>query len=309
MSITAFDGPVVTFPSPNTTSYLTQSNPEAGPSVFMHGLALADPRQPFSYLPGQNFGKQVSGWVSLKCQTIDQVPYTASAQAIVVATGMVTGAVMPLVSTSGTGITTGVSIVRADTGATVTGLLAIDSAMTTVKFGTAQTIQIWDPTKALARNIRVSAQGTASGATFVIAGYDLYGYPISETITGPVGTGSAYALTEGLKGFKYVASVTSNGTATATGIAIGFGDTFSFPLRADRFTELQVAVGNTAIIASTGFTASVTTTATATSGDIRGTYGLQTSSNGVLRLSVYQSPQVSNCSTAAGLLGVSQYSG
>lgn len=309
MTISAFDGPIVTFPSPNVTSLLTQNNPEAGPSMFNHGLALLDPRLPYTYKPGQNFGTQVSGWVSLKCQTIDQVPYTASAQAIVAATGMVTGAVMPLVSTSGTGITTGVSIKRADTGATVTGLLAIDSAMTTVTFGSAGTIQIWDPTKSLARNIRVSAQGTASGATFVIAGYDLYGYPLSETITGPVGTGSAYALTEGVKAFKYVASVTSNGTATATGIAIGFGDVIGLPLRADRFTELQLAVGNTAIIASTGFTAAVTSAATATSGDVRGTYGLQTSSNGVLRISVYQSPQVANCSSAMGLLGAAQYGG
>ncbi len=88
MSITAFDGPVVTFPTTNQTSTLTQNNPEAGPSTFMHGNMLADPRQPYAYLPGQNFGKQVSGWVNGYYQAINEVPSTASLISIVAATGV-----------------------------------------------------------------------------------------------------------------------------------------------------------------------------------------------------------------------------
>lgn len=309
MAISAFDGPVVTFPQGNQTG-LTQSNPEAGPSLFSGGMALADPRAPlFAYVPGQAVGKQVSGWVSNYLQTIDQVPATAVFNAIAAAQTATIGTAMTLASSNGTGITVSAQVIRADTGALVTGLLAIDSAMTTVAFGSAGTIQIWDPTKALSRNVRISANGTASGGTFTVAGYDIYGQPMVEAITGPVGTAATFAASAGAKAFKYIASVTPSGTVAATGVAVGFGDIIGLPVRADRFSELQVTFGNTSVTVSTGFTAAVTTTpATSTTGDTRGTYGLQTSSNGVLRLSVYQSPQVSNLSATTGLIGVTQYS-
>lgn len=307
MAITAFDGPVVTFPQGNTSS-TTQSNPEAGPSIFHHGMALADPRAPlFAYVPGQSVGKQVSGWVSLNCQVIDQVPYTATVNNIAAAQTATAGTALTLVTASATGITAGAQVVRADTGALVTGLLAIDSAMTTIGFGSSNTIQIWDPTKAISRNIRIVCNGADQTGTFVVRGYDLYGQPMSETIAGVAATPATTVAVAGIKAFKYISSVTPAGTVNSTGVTVGTGDVIGLPLRADRFPELSVYLGNTAIAASTGFTAAVTSTATATSGDVRGTYGLQTSSNGVLRLSVYQSPQAANCSSVTGLLGVTQY--
>ena len=308
MTITAFDGPVVVFPQPNTSS-LVQTNPEAGPSIFNHGIALGDPRAIYAYDPGQNFGAQVSGWVSLSCQTLDQVPYTTTANNLAGAQTATAGTAMTLRSASATGITAGVSIVNALTGANVTGLLAIDSAMTTVTFGSAGTIQIWDPTKAISRNVTISSNANDTSGTYTVRGYDIYGYPLAETITGSNGTSGTASLASGLKAFKYIASVTPAGTVNSTGAAVGVGDVIGLPLRADRWTELSAYVGNTAIIATTGFTAAVTSTATATSGDVRGTYGLQTSSNGVLRLVVRQSPQVSNLvGPTTGLLGVSQFS-
>ena len=308
MTISAFDGPLVVFPQLNTSS-LVENNPEAGPSVFNHGIALGDPRAPqFAYVPGQNFGKQVSGWVSLSCQTIDQVPYTTTANNIAAAQTATAGTAMTLVSASATGITAGVTITNSLTGAVVTGLLAIDSAMTTVTFGSAGTIQIWDPTKAISRNVTITSNASDTVGTYTVRGYDIYGYPLTETLTGANGTSGTTAIANGAKAFKYIASVTPAGTLNSTGATVGVGDVFGLPIRADRASELVSYVGNTAIIASTGFTAAVTTTATATSGDVRGTYGLQSSSNGVLRLVVRQSPKVGNLNQATtGLLGVAQF--
>lgn len=306
MSVSAFDGPLVTFPTSNSSS-LVQSNPEGGPSMFNHGMALLDPRSPFTYIPGQAPGKQVSGWISLNCQTIDQVPTTATANNIVTASGGTASTAMTLVSSNTTGVTVSSQVVNALTGQLVTGLLALDSAMTTIPFGSAQTIQIWDPTKAISRNIRISSNGNDTSVTFTIRGYDLYGYPLTEAITGANGTSGTASVAAGVKAFKYIASVTPSANSGSTGITVGTGDVIGLPLRADRFSELLISFGNTSIIASTGFTAAVTSTATSTSGDVRGTYALQTSSNGVLRLSVKQAPQAANCTSSTGLLGVAQY--
>ncbi len=306
MTITAFSGPVVTFPESTGTATPSGQNPEAGPSMFAHALGVLDLRGPFTYVPGQNFGKQTSGWIADACQTIDQVPYTATANNIAGAQTATASTALTLRSASATGITAGVTITNALTGATVTGLLAIDSAMTTVSFGSAGTIQIWDPTKALARNITITSNANDTSGVYTVRGYDLYGFPLSEAITGANGTSGTTAVSSGAKAFKYVASVTPTGTVNSTAVAVGVGDVVGLPLRADRFSELLLTLGNTSIIASTGFTAAVTTTATTTSGDIRGTYSLQTASNGVLRFTAKQFPLPSNVSSTAGLTGVTQ---
>lgn len=307
MTITAWTGAVGTFPSDVPQGVPSGQNPEGGPSFFAHGTMLLDLRQQYTYIPGQNFGKQTCGWISVGCQTIDQVPYTATINNIAAAQTATAGTALTLVSASATGITAGVSIVRADTGATVTGLLAIDSAMTTVTFGSAGTIQVWDPTKAVSRNLRISCNGADQTSTFVIRGYDLYNFPLSETVTGTAGTATTAVVVSGVKAFKYVASVTPAGTLNSTGLTVGTGDVIGLPIRADRWSELFGTLGNTSITVGTGFTAAVTTTATATSGDVRGTYALQTAANGVNRLTIKQFPLPSNLNSTAGITGVSQF--
>ncbi len=306
MTISAFDGPIVTFPAVNVTG-LVQSNPEGGPSMLAHGFGIEDLRVPYTYIPGNNFSKGVYGWLTGGYQTIDQVPYTATTNNIAAAQTAVAATAMTLVTASATGITAGVTITRADTGATVTGLLAIDSAMTSVGYGSAKTVNIWDPTTAISRNIKITSNGADQTGTFTIKGYDLYGFPLTETITGTAATAATTVAVSGVKAFKYVASVTPNGTVNSTGLIVGTGDVIGLPLRADRFSELSIFYGNTAVTVLTGFTAANTTAATATTGDNRGTYALQTSSNGVLRLAVKQSPLPANVSTTAGLTGINQF--
>lgn len=307
MTITAFTGPLVTFPSGPLPSDPSGQNPDAGPSMFLHAIAVLDPRYQFTYIPGENSGNSCCGWIADAVQTIDQVPYTATINNLAGAQTATASTALTLRSASATGITAGVSIVNSLTGATVTGLLAIDSAMTTIGFGGAGTMQIWSPATALGRNITVTSNANDTSGVYTVRGYDIYGFPLSEAITGANGTSGTTAAANGVKAFKYIASVTPTGTVNSTGVAIGVGDVVGLPIRADRFSELLSTLGNTSITASTGFTAAVTTTATATSGDVRGTYSLQTASNGVLRFTVKQFPLASNLTNSTGLLGVPQF--
>lgn len=301
MSVAAHNGPLVSF---GTAPYGTDANPDRGPSMFDQGAAVLDPRSIFTYAPGisdthKYYGHMLSGVVA-----IDAVPSAISATNIAAAQVPVAGTALTLVSSSGSGITVSTSITDASTGLAVTGLLAIDTAMAAATFGSAAQTSIWDPTKAISRNIRITSVGDDSGATVTIVGYDLYGYPTDETITC-----ANAGVAAGLKAFKYISSITPAGTLSGSNMSVGTGDVIGLPLRADYVGQVRIVYNDAVITASTGFTAAVTTDpATATTGDVRGTYALQTASNGTRRLHVYIYPSVANISSTTGLYGVTQYS-
>lgn len=309
MTTTAFSGPLVTNSSNPLGSLGTGSahqNPGPGPCSWISGDAILDPRYPFTYYQGASeTNKKYYGWYGgTMPMVINQVPSTLAA-ANIAASQTPGSAALTLVSSSGSGITVSTSITRADTGATVTGLLAIDTAMAGVGFGQDATVNMWDPTKAIARNVRITSGGNDTGITFLVVGYDVYGYPMSEAITGASG-----GVASGAKAFKYIASITPSGAVASTASA-GTGDVIGLPLRADYFGQLLINYPDTVITASTGFTAAVTTTASTTTGDVRGTYALQTASNNSRRLIVYLSPTVAamagnNTNLVTGLFGVAQ---
>jgi hypothetical protein len=94
---------------------------------------------------------------------------------------------------------------------------------------------------------------------------------------------------------------------SGSNVTVGTGDVFGFPLRADFVHEVSIYWNSAAITASTGFVAAVTTSpATATTGDVRGTYAVQSSSDATKRLAILIRPSVANISSTAGLLGVTQ---
>lgn len=310
MTEVVYSGPLVTAPSNPLGSTGTGSanqNPQSAPNFWLHGDALIDPRTPFTYKPGSGSGpsgnsmasRPVYGWYGTTCQVINAVPSTISA--VNIAATQAAAATITLVSSSGAGITVGVSITNAVSGATVTGLLAIDTAMAGQSYGQDAKYNVWDPTKAISRNVRITSAGDDSGKTFTVVGYDLYGYPMSEVITG-----ANAGVASGLKAFKYIASVTPS-TTPAGNVSVGTGDVIGLPLRSDYFGDLRIVYNNAAITASTGYTAADTTSpATTTTGDVRGTYALQTASNNSRRLQVFLSPPAANCATVTGLLGVAQ---
>lgn len=302
MTVVAYTGPLVTVPSNPLGSIGTGSanqNPQSAPNFWLHGDALIDPRYPFTYYPGNDNAEKVYGWYASECQVINAVPSTLSATNI--AGTQAAATTMTLVSSTGSGITVSVSITRADTGATVTGLLAIDTAMAGQSYGQDATFNVWDPTKAISRNVRITSAGDDSGKTFTVTGYDLYGYPMSEAITG-----ANAGVASGAKAFKYISSITCSATP-AGNISAGTGDVIGLPLRSDYFGDVRIVYNSAVITASTGYTAAVTTSpATTTTGDVRGTYALQTASNNSRRLQVFISPPAANCSSITGLLGVAQ---
>lgn len=303
MATSAFSGPVVSFGA-SPAEQVAGSNPNRSPSLFDQGVALLDPRVPFGYQPGGADTSATYGWLgATRICVINQVPSAISATNIAASAVPVAGTAFTLVSASGGGITVGTSITNAATGATVTGLLAIDTAMAGVAMGQAASIKMWDPTKAIARNVRITSVGDDRSGTFLVSGYDVYGYPMSERITGSNAT-----VASGAKAFKYIASVVPAGTLSGSAITIGTGDVIGLPIRSDYFGECFVNYPDgTVITATTGYTAAVTTSpATTTTGDVRGTYALQTASDGSRRLVVYVSPSLANIVSATGLFGVTQ---
>ena len=83
-------------------------------------------------------------------------------------------------------------------------------------------------------------------------------------------------------------------------------DIYGFPVAVDYFSDTTIYWNNVQQLVAQ-FTAAVTTTATATTGDVRGTYALQTSSNGTLLFAASQSPLIPAVNSAIGLYGVPQY--
>ena len=302
MSITALTGPVVTF-ADDPLGKIANTNPDQGPSLFLQGYGLLDPRLPFTFSPGGAPSQKAYGWFGSFVQTLDQAPSAISAVNISVAAVPTAGVALGLVAASGAGITVPVSINRADTGALVTGLLAIDLAMGSVGFGQSGTMQTWDPTKAVSRAIRITSVGNDSTATFTVKGFDLYGYPMTETITG-----ANAGIATGKKAWKYITSIIPAVTLSGSAVSVGTSDVIGLPLRADFFCYTELCYNNTWITTNTGFTvADSTSPATALTGDVRGTYLLQSASDGTKRIQGNVSPSVANLGTTAGILGVTQF--
>jgi hypothetical protein len=181
-----------------------------------------------------------------------------------------------------------------------------------VPFGSAGTIQLWNPMALTARAVSITTSVATVGTAnvFTVVGYDIYGYPMSEAITVPA-TSASGTVVNGKKAFKFITSVTPSVTDATTSYSVGTSDIFGFPLRTDYFGANLIVypgTGATNVVTSvTGYTAAVTTTATTTTGDVRGTYTLQTAaSTGTNRLIVRQSPAVYNIGSVTGLFGVTQ---
>lgn len=406
MTITAHAGPLVVFPDS-----VNGANPELGPSLFTQGAGVLDPRPFYTYEPGQNFGAVTAGWgLTSDLVTLNAIPFTATANLIAANQHTTNGTPMTLASSTADGLGVGASILRADTGALVTGLLEIDppvaqvtatiaagsTTMTVsavaapgghaynllspgmvlsgtsiaantiilgfgsgggglgtyilnqpptaaiaggtitakgiglssivgatgttyydphrVPFGTAGTIQLWNPAALLSRVLVITADSaSAATTTFTVRGYDTSYYAQTEQIT--VTPGSALS-TNGVKAWKWIQSITPNATEGTHNFEVGTIDTVGFPIRSDNFQigipgpafDVNIMFNNATIASATGYTAAVLTTPTATTGDVRGTYALQTSSNGTLRLVVSQSPKLGNFQSIAGLYGNTNYS-
>lgn len=170
------------------------------------------------------------------------------------------------------------------------------------------TPSLWNPQALLARAVSITAAASASGTVvFTVRGYDIYGYPMIESITAATNT-----TTNGKKAFKYIKSVTPDST-DAINYSVDTTDIIGFPIRSDFFGDVLInysaSLSPAVITANTGYVASVQTTPSATTGDVRGTYALQTAaSTNANRAMVKQSPPPANVISDVGLYGAAQYS-
>ena len=155
-----------------------------------------------------------------------------------------------------------------------------------------------------------TASGTISTSrNLTVSGYDYYGQAMTEVIaTGT--TSSSVANVSGKKAFYQVSSIAINGSLPVA-ITVGTTDVLGLPLRVfDAGYIVRVGWNNTlANDAGTFVTADMTTPATSTTGDVRGTYVPSSATNGIKRLVVVIAlPGIATGpnATRTGALGVTQ---
>lgn len=118
------------------------------------------------------------------------------------------------------------------------------------------------------RNFTLTVATTnQSGITFTVTGTDEYGVTIKESLAGPNNN-----TVSGKKAFKTITQVAANAAIATNGVSVGFGDVLGLPVFLPS-TALILAELEDGAAASAGTkVAGVTSKATATTGDVRGTY-------------------------------------
>jgi hypothetical protein len=159
-------------------------------------------------------------------------------------------------------------------------------------------VACYDPTQGLARCVSITGAASNAGSTFTVKGYDIYNQPMTEAIT--VGAGVTTAV-NGKKAWKSIVSVTPNST-DAHNYSVDTTDIFGLAVRSDFWEYMNVYYNGAFVSVSTGWTVVDTTTpATTTTGDVRGTYAVQSASNGTKRLAAFTSLPIYNAIGANNL--------
>lgn len=306
MARTAFTAPAHIVKQRNVNGN-TATQPDSAPSLCYGGDGIQDDRLVWNRANSPN-AAQIVGWYGGDAViAVNAVPSTLSTVSMAAAQVPVAGTPLTLRNTNGLGLT----VVTAANQITLlpslnippVGALVVDGFPGYQRFGIRDITAFYDQTTALARNVQIQSVGNDSTATFLVSGADFYGYPQTERITGAnVGTA------QGKKAFKFVYSITPAGTLSGSNVSAGQGDVYGLPLRADQFGYVYIIYNGTTVTANTGFTVADTTNpATSTTGDVRGTYAVQSASNGTKRLEISVSPNIVALNTTPlsnGMFGV-----
>jgi len=213
--------------------------------------------------------------------------------------------------------------VAPETGKVVGGnLYCIDapcggSTNATVSFGQSGSIGIWNPASVAGRGISINLSSNLDAGTWSIAGRDVYGFKVTETIT-------AASTMKSTKTYKYITAIMPSTTVTSTGVIVGITDTYGFPLAVYNAPYSTIWVGQssnqtniTAVAGNHTFALASSATATSTNGDVRGTYASTIASNSTgaapVRVTIFVSPTVANlgavtATSYTGLFGPTQFS-
>lgn len=322
MTVSTLSGPQVTFGITLTSCGIDmEHNPDRGPSVADLGEGLLDPRPPFMFSPGQASSKPFFAWAGLfGGPVVDQTPSAKSSNLIAATQVPVGGTALVLnaVTSNGFGPATPINAYEGGTVA----VRPIDGAMTGLAFGVSGGINLWNPQTAVARTVQItgSISGTSAEA-WSLAGRDLYGQKITELVLG-ASTGGTTVNSQ--KAYKYVSAIvpsTVNGAIGSTSVIVGTNDTFGFPLRVDHPGYVTAWQGPSSaaflITGSSGFhTLAVTSAATNTTGDVRGTISSSIGSSVAgFKIVMFISPSAQNLqgvslgtSYPMGIVGLQQFS-
>lgn len=123
--------------------------------------------------------------------------------------------------------------------------------------------------------------GTIADTAITVTGLDVYGQPMSEVVQ----TGTTQSTTvNGKKAFYQITEVAVAGAVGGT-VAVGTTNTLGLPVRlTDRAYAARIGWDNTLADDAGVLVPAVTTTATTTSGDVRGTYAPSSDPDGSKRL-------------------------
>ena len=179
-------------------------------------------------------------------------------------------------------------------------------AVSTITTSTGASASVW--ALDVPRNISVNATHVSSlvAMTVVVTGYDTYLEQVAESFSiTATGTDKTAA---GKKAFAYVESIaiTSAGDATANTLNVGIADVLGLPFKLAAIADCLRVYFNDALDDSATVVAAVTTTATATTGDVRGTVDPNSACDGS---AVVAWMYVAGRNTAASIKGVDLYGG
>jgi len=285
MAKSTISGPFIVYGNeatpPGMAARSANQNPDAGPSVFYGGVASLDPRPIFTFFPGQTPGSPpVLAWMSSDIMAVDFAPLAAATANLAALQGNTINVPLTLVTVSGGDVTVGDTFKNASTGATVTGARRIGPKPAVLPVGSSGLVNFWDPATVSSRAVSItSGTTTLAGITYTVVGYDVFGQPQTEAITGP----GAGLTVSGKKTWKWIASVTPSATNAAT-VSIGTPDIFGFPIKVASYPYVQVYWNNVQQLTATVTAADATSPATTTTGDVRGTFTPGSAANGTIRM-------------------------
>ncbi len=158
--------------------------------------------------------------------------------------------------------------------------------------GSGNTVYAFD----VPRCVSLTSGGNLSAGHFTVTGYDQYGRKQTQTLVGPNGD-----TVNTTKAFASVLSVVPT-TTSATTVSVGSANIYGLPYAITDAGYLVNVGWAGALARDTGtFVAAVTTTASATTGDTRGTYTPSSAANGTDRLVIGMHLTAAQCGPSASV--------
>ena len=280
----------------------------AAPSFQFLGGGIQDHRMAYNSRGSSVKQPGIVGWYGTEPITAHYSPSAIATANIAALANVVTGVPMTLVAASGAGITVLSSAAPAffmPTGLNLIAGVVIDGLPTLQVFGQGGNFQtgFYDRSTYVGRGVSITGVAGGAGGNFLVSGYDCYGYAMTQLVTVAAGANTVNTA----KTFKAITSVVPQFT-DAHNYSVGTADIYGFGINTNYFGDVFVEWNNAFITASTGYVAAFTGVSTNLTGDVRGTYAVQSASDGVKRLILQATPTLSQIvsNPTTGLFGVAQ---